>query len=279
MQRISLAEDSPPLPIIPEEIARLIGTRASAGVLLAEGDSWFDYPKGDVLDLLENEYGYDVESVAHWGDLVEDMAYSKMHFDKFAKRLEKLLGANRVPRAILLSGGGNDVAGDEFRQLINAEASTLAPINEDIVRGLIDIRLRDAYVTMIATLTKIAERYIGRPIPIVLHGYDYPVPDGRGFLGGVGKLPGPWLRPGFDHKGYGDLTTNKGMMRELIDRFNTMLGSVSSLSGFTHVRYLDLRGTLRTGPKHEEDWDNELHPTADGFERVAAKFAKLIASL
>ena len=36
----------------------------TAGVLVAEGDSWFDYPFTDVLSELEDRHGYDVESVA-----------------------------------------------------------------------------------------------------------------------------------------------------------------------------------------------------------------------
>jgi hypothetical protein len=57
-------------------IAKATVTHTSAGVLIAEGDSWFDYPFQDVLSALEDDYGFDVESVAHKGDNVEDMAYS-----------------------------------------------------------------------------------------------------------------------------------------------------------------------------------------------------------
>src|SRR5688500_17382096 len=52
------------------------GKAARAGVLVAEGDSWFDYPWHDVLRILEDHHGYDVESVAHKGDSIESMAYS-----------------------------------------------------------------------------------------------------------------------------------------------------------------------------------------------------------
>ena len=48
----------------------------SAGILVAEGDSWFNYPWTDILRLLEDEHGYEVESVAHYGDTIEEMAYS-----------------------------------------------------------------------------------------------------------------------------------------------------------------------------------------------------------
>src|ERR1043166_3963120 len=86
----------------------------TAGVLVAEGDSWFDYPLHDVLEMLEDDHGYDVESVAHKGDPIEEMAYGGNQLEEFTRRVEKLLRRNVVPRAILLSGGGNDVAGDAF---------------------------------------------------------------------------------------------------------------------------------------------------------------------
>src|ERR671912_2849844 len=53
----------------------------SAGVLVAEGDSWFNYPFHDILSDLEDLHGYDVESVSHRGDTVEDMAYGGGQLD------------------------------------------------------------------------------------------------------------------------------------------------------------------------------------------------------
>jgi hypothetical protein len=190
---------------VPTKARALFGTKKTVGVLIAEGDSWFDYPMQDVLRLLEDDYLYDVESVAHKGDCVEDMAHAEGQFEEFARRLEKLLRDSKVPKAILLSGGGNDIAGDEFALLLNHAASTLPPLNEDIVRGVIDVRLKEAYASIISGLTTITKSFLGNTIPIVTHGYDYPVPDGRGFLGGWWRLPGPWLQPGFRRKGHSDL--------------------------------------------------------------------------
>lgn len=267
------------LSAIPAEIRRALGPRESTGLIIAEGDSWFDYPGDDVLRLLEDEHGYDVESVAHKGDLVEDMAYAAGQFEDFARRLEKLLRQGKVPDAVLLSGGGNDIAGNEFAMLLNHAASGLPPINQDIVRGVIEVRLRNAYAFLISGLTELANTILGRPIPIVLHGYDYPIPDGRGFLGGFFVLPGPWLRPGFHRKGYADVGVNAKVMRELIDSFNAMLKSIGKTPQFPHVTYLDLRGTLDTGSTYKKDWANELHPTPKGFAMVAAKFAAIIDAL
>ena len=255
-----------------------LGPAASAGVLLAEGDSWFDYPFHDVLRMLEDDFGYDVESVAHKGDRVEDMAYAKGQFEELARRLEKLIRQHRVPRAILLSGGGNDIAGEEFVLLLNHAASALPPINDSVVTGVIDQRLRDAYATIVSALDTIASSYLGRPIPIIAHGYDYPIPDGRGYLGGFWVLPGPWLRPGFERKGYPDLERNTGYMKVLIDRFNQMLAALSRSPEFPNLHYLDLRKTL-VAQRYKDDWDNELHPTRRGFGLVTAKLAGLIEGL
>ena len=267
---------APIAPAIPAKTRRTLALPPPAGLHVAEGDSWFDYPFHDVLTMLEDEHGYDVESVAHKGDTVEDMAHSGGQFDEFARLLEKLIRQGRVPNAILLSGGGNDVAGDQFAMLINHVASGLPPLNDDVVRGVIDVRVKTAYVCLISGLTEIAMRLLQRPIPIVVHGYAYAVPDGRGVLGGFAFLPGPWLEPGFHRKGHGDLAANTIVMQDLIDVFNKMLRGLANTAGFEHVRYVDLRATLTNAAGYKRDWANELHPTERGFRAVAQKFADAI---
>jgi lysophospholipase L1-like esterase len=267
------ALERPPIPV---QTRRALAVPPPTGLLVAEGDSWFDYPFHDVLSMLEDEHGFDVEAVAHKGDTVEDMAYSGGQFDDFARLLEKLLRQGRVPDAILLSGGGNDIAGNEFAILLNHAASGLPPLNDDVVRGVIAVRTRNAYAFLISGLTEIAMRLLERPIPIVVHGYDYAVPDGRGFLGGFALLPGPWLQPGFHRKGHSDLDANLVVMTKLIDAFNAMLRQLARADGFGHVRYVDLRGTLSNGATYKRDWANELHPTERGFKAVADKIAKTL---
>jgi lysophospholipase L1-like esterase len=264
------------LPVATAALAAAPVTHASAGVLVAEGDSWFDYPFHDVLRDLEDSYGFDVESVAHRGDTVEDMAYSGGQLDDFSRRMEKVIRTGVAPRAILLSGGGNDLVGDAFGMLLNHAASSIAGLNDSIVAGVIDQRVRIAYATILSAVTAVCEGHLGAPVPIVVHGYDYPVPDGRGFLGGWGPLPGPWLEPGFREKGYMSMPVRKQICVQLIDRFNVMLGALADKPPFAHVHYLDLRHTLPTGPNYEDWWANELHPTEKGFEAVTQKFAAAV---
>ena len=262
------------VPIDPRFI-RAAGPKGVA-TLVAEGDSWFDYLWYDILDMLENEHGFDVESVARAGDRIEDMAYTGGQLANFKKVLEKMLRRAELPKAILLSGGGNDVAGDEFFMLLNHASSANPGLNEDVVRGVIDVRIRDAYIALVSAVTELCIKTTGHTIPIIVHGYDWPVPDGRGFGDGwpIPGLPGPWLRPGFIRKGFMNLTGNQETMRSLIDRFNKMVKSVAS--GFSHVRFVDLRGTLPGGSTYQDWWANELHPTKKGFAAVAARFADAI---
>jgi lysophospholipase L1-like esterase len=267
---------APPVVEMPKEIAAAAG---SAGVLVAEGDSWFDYPLTDVLRVLEDDHGYDVESVAHKGDRVEEMAYADGQLDEFSRRIEKLLRNGKAVKAILLSGGGNDIAGDEFGMLLNHAASAIRGLNDDIVAGVIDQRIRTAYVTILAAITQLCQTWLHHPLPILVHGYDYPIPDGRGFLGGWWFLPGPWLQPGFREKGFADLNECKGIMKKLIDRFNAMVADVCAQPQFNHVTYVNLRNTLSSAGDYKKFWANELHPTPKGFGLVTDRFVKVLDAI
>jgi len=258
------------------------GPAGQNGLLIAEGDSWFDYPFYDVLEELEDRFGYRVESVAHKGDTVEGMAYDVGQLSKLAARFERLGRRGEMPRAIVLSGGGNDVAGDEFVVFLNHRISGLPPLNEGVVAGILEERLRFAVVSLISAVTELSRTYFQRVAPVLVHGYDYPVPDGRGYLGGFWVLPGPWLEPGFRRKGYADLPERCRIIADLMDRFNTMLRRLPAQPGLAHVKYVDLRGTLSSELAHNryrKSWENELHPTRAGFEQVAQKFHDAIRTL
>lgn len=210
---------------------------------------------------------------------MESMAYNPKQFEKLALRLTRLADKKRTPKAILLSGGGNDFTGESLEMLLNHSGSTLKSLNEDIVHGAIKVRTRQAYIDLIRNLVEICTELFGDPIPILLHGYAHPVPDGRGFAGGFWFLPGPWLEPAFRKKGYRDLPTNTGTIRELVDVFNDMIASVvKSLADqqIENVRYVDVRKCLTNGQNYKDDWSNEIHPTDAGFSRIAEAFRDAI---
>jgi len=263
-------------PAVPAELIARAGAPAH-GHLVAEGDSWFDYPGPDILDLLEDNYGFDVHSVAHRGDRIEDMAYMDGQLDDLKRLIERLLRNHIVPQAILISGCGNDIAIGDFGLFLNHADAPNPGLNPLIAQGIIDDRCRYALITILSALSTLSQGLLGQPIPVVVHGYDYPVPDGRGF-GGWLHLAGPWLEPGFREKGINDIEDRKAIAKQLIDEVNAMIGDVATLADFTaFVRYVDLRNTLSTDPADYKDyWDNELHPTTQGFTLVTDRIAAVL---
>lgn len=254
--------------------------KGNAGVLLAEGDSWFDYPFYDVLQNLEGKYHYKVESTAHKGDTLESMVYDQDQLSGFALKMSRLADLGIQPVAILLSGGGNDLSGPELALLLNHSKSGLATLNERIVSGVLDIRVRASYLTFIQAVSNLSIHYFKRKVPILIHGYDYPVPDGRGYLGGWGFLPGPWFKPYFEQKGYTGIPENAATLRTLVNRFNSILEAIAGEAGYSHVCYVKVVGTLSsllTEPRrYDSEWGNELHPTRSGFKLVADQFHKAL---
>jgi lysophospholipase L1-like esterase len=253
-----------------------LGARAGAarpGLLVAEGDSWFSYPFFDVLEALERVHRWDVESVAHAGDTMESMAYDRRQLAGLARRLAKLHAAGRRPDAILLSAGGNDVAGPALSALLNYRGAPSPGPSDAIAAGLIGERLGLALVTLLGMITEMHRLEFDDVPRILVHGYDYPVPDGRGYAGGFWVLPGPWLEPQFRARGYDSLAECVAYMRTVIDRFNEAVRSAAA--GYVHVTYVDLRGALSAeleDGRYRARWANELHPTVAGFKALAARF-------
>ena len=104
----------------------------------------------------------------------------------------------------LFSGGGNDVTNDQLLDLLYHRKAVdnihgTPEINKKVVLGLVGEVFYRAFEDLIELLrNKMAQ--IGKPdMPIIFHGYDFPFPDGRGWLGGV---IGPWLDPPLTYKGY-----------------------------------------------------------------------------
>ena len=94
-------------------------------------------------------------------------------------------------------------------------------------------------------------------------------------------MPGPWLAPAFEDKGYTDLARNTNTMRAIVTSFNEMLRSLHGGSGeLTHVLYVDVLDCLTSDlAQYQEDWNDELHPTETAFERVAQRFHQQLDGL
>lgn len=272
--------------------ARMTSAPPNGKRLVAMGDSWFNYlPHYDIMWWLQAKHGYACRSVAVIGDTLTCMARPPNWDPKHPPQLKpkerghQLADLARVLRdefddddkkevaAFLISGGGNDIAGEDskFGDLLN-QAGSPKPLNEALLKKRVDVDLRAVLEDVLSAVDELATLYLERPVPIYLHGYAYPVPDGR---------PGPttnWLKPAFDAKRYTDRQQCTDIMKTLIDRLNDMQINVARKNKLASpVHHVDLRTALSndlTDNRYQVYWQNELHPTIPrGFQLVSDLFA------
>jgi lysophospholipase L1-like esterase len=224
--------------------------------LVAEGDSWFNYPfvVDDLVDHLWKDHLIDCVSAP--GDTLARMALEPDH----------LVAVERSrPNLLIVSGGGNDLlgAGPDGRSLLRLMAEG-APRAR---RGpLLDERLLGRFAERFeANLERLCgEALAVRPgMKALLHGYDYPRPRAGGPL-----LGGPLEAAGVD-----DPDRRAAICRRLIDRLNDSVAAVARRSGGA-VGHLDLRGAA---PADDAFWLDEIHPNSRGFAIVAERFRRRIA--
>ena len=252
-------------------------------LLLAEGDSWFSYPKdpADVLDLLDDEvFGYRIYNDASMGDTLEEMANDPRQRKRFRVLIRILAKKQRIPIAILLSGGGNDIV-RKMDTLIHDKRLGEGILNHPKVDELIDQVLYSYYLTVIDYMTNYSQKYFSRTVPILVHGYAYIVPDGRGKRDADGKNIG-WVKKVLFKKRHRNLQKNTAATQELIDKFNRMVKTVSQREGFEHVSYINLRDCASNGlvdDAYKLDWRDELHLWRRGLKSAARRFDKAIRSV
>jgi hypothetical protein len=252
--------------------------------MLAQGDSWFDYPTGtDLIDCLHSNRGHTITNIAVAGSTLNDETYGPVPREMFGmgppqsgdpSRIAELVHQiNQVkPQALLLSAGGNDVAGDEFFSFINNARSGLPAVNEDVLNGVVNETFKAAYQYLIDTSVAAAADFKIK-MPIFTHSYDYPWPDGRAFVSFLWWKVGPWFDPTFKAKNYpyidaATLQTRHDIVVSFIDALHTMLASLAADPKYKgKVFHVDLRNTLRSG----DEWANELHPRNPGFAKLADK--------
>jgi len=248
-----------------------------AGYLIAEGDSWYDYPLfEDTVEALEDDHNYDVRSAAHHGDTAMGIAYEPDQLKKVNDIFENLAKDGRKARAIIVSCAGNDVVA-ALGNLVNHRLANLGPLNASVVDGVIRQQVPAAVSHLLGALTSFSKEYFGEARPTLIHGYGNPVPDGRGYP--VLGLSGPWLKPVFAQRGWvtadpqapDELQANADVMRQLMKTYNEeVLPAVVAAAG-PHCSYVDVRPALQSDLSgYQGSWRDELHATKPGFKAVAA---------
>jgi hypothetical protein len=151
-------------------------------VMLAHGDSWFDYPlSGNDLSFLHADVITQlggmgnippiILNVSHYGDATTD----ELSWPKQQRMIEQLQDASNwmetgKPDAILFSGGGNDIAGDQFCIFLDYATGGANGLNGGRFKKALGM-VEASYLDLFA----FRDRYAPN-VPIFGHCYDFPIP-------------------------------------------------------------------------------------------------------
>jgi len=243
--------------------------------ILALGDSWFnltvlDYPFKDIdtLDFLKRDFN--VIDLAIPGNKLENEATWRM-FKMIPKDFNK--GQKRV---ILLSFGGNDIVHKFSKYVKNYSPEFSA-----------EYHIGQSFISVISEFKFSLEHYLKDvlnyfcgdnkiPCEILIHGYDYFQPQVKLF-GKDSKI-----EKVFDDKNYPE---DSGMRKEIISMIVSYFGrQVHSVvkdinlqlqnSGYQKIAkasFVDIKGLL-----NQDDWMEMIHPTPEGYKKIADEFKKQI---
>ena len=258
---------------IEQHQANIAAIRARAGHelnILADGDSWFSYLLSrDVIEWIQADGNPSPEilNLAVAGDPVT----ATLGVTKRQRIVDNLRNpANGDFDALLFSGGGDDIAGDQFCFWLTDKVTGSNGINAvslgDIL-GVIETGYDDLF--------SICGRY--KPnCRIFIHAYDYARATGIGAcpLPFGGYAAGPWLKPSLDYRGWTNFNGAATIITTILQQFDQLLLRLEKKYA-PQVIYVRTQGTLTPPSSINDggsDWANELHPTEPGFRKIAAKF-------
>jgi hypothetical protein len=233
-----------------------------ASDILAIGDSWFWYPMpgGSLINFIGDlvaPQGHNILVAGHNGAEVYDYVQGKHR--RQVKEMLRLYGGSAS--AVLVSGGGNDFAGvNDLLPLLKPDCSGFHKAADCFKggdgEGTLGFLMEKMYEHYALLVTRI---FAAAPptAAVLVHDYDYAVPDGRGVGGGRA-----WLKPAFD-SALVPAALQADCVKRLIDRCHGVLQRIAAGAG-GRVVLIDSRGTLS-----HADWANELHPRPAGFRKIA----------
>ncbi len=263
-------------------IARLVSAQRSARtlgvqvrnrplVMLAQGDSWFDYPlTGNGLPLVDTDVIAQLRRIGDMPPTILNLAHhgeaavDEMSLTKQERMITVLRDPSNwidgKPDAILFSAGGNDIAGDQFCIFLDFNDGHSPGLNQDRFSKALGA-IEACYLELFALRDRIAPG-----VPIFGHCYDFPIPNGA-----HPACAGPWLKPSLDFCNW-PVAQGRLIVHAALADFREMLKRLASDAG-NKFFLVDTQGILA-----DAEWANELHPQPAGFAKVARKFADALSA-
>lgn len=270
--------------------------RVNKKVIVAEGDSWFEYPLfiKDILDWIIKKTNYPVYSLAYGGDWIANILYEAQYIEELTLY---------QPEVFLISGGGNDlVGGGRLAKMVNKRSLvdvTLTPTDQQLLGelqnrcGYTEVQARrivvgfkflnkdfHALINLFRILYSLLFRNIElsgkfNDMMIVTQGYDFPIPSNNKSIGKPLRWAfgnGRWLYHPLIMKGITDGEEQRSVVAAMIFEFNEML--IATGRKFQRVYHIDSRGLLK-----DEEWADELHARSRAFERIADRYIACIQGM
>ena len=220
--------------------------------VVAEGDSWFQYPLilKDTIDQLcdLDNFRYAIFGLSEAGDLLSNIIAE----DELTEAIER-----ENPDVFLISGGGNDMVGNERMATLVHEFAAGRKAEDYPNEQFADFlaNLGDLYRGL---FTRLLQRF--PHLKIVCHGYDNAIP-----------AKGDWLGKPLESRNIKAAVLQRNIVAEMIRRFNEeLITVVAEFPGA--VFHVDCRGVIGTKSK----WHDELHPKDEGYFSVAQLFDQTI---
>lgn len=228
-----------------------------APLVLLFGDSWFWYPIPGVGSLADkfNDFGRaQAIALVSIGDIGLEISDPGKHLlYQLSTFLQWEAGTVDL---IAVSGGGNDFAGPEDLDPLLQPGNKTDPISwfkKDELKALFE-RVRTGYERVIHLRDTFCPG-----ITILTHAYDFAHASGKGLL-----FLSPWIKPSFDKFGVPD-ALRPALIKVIIDRLAQVQTQLAKQT--KNYQFINTRGTLTA-----EEWSNEIHPTREGFQKLAGKF-------
>ena len=236
--------------------------------VIAEGDSWFAFPgvllRMNVISHLQYTFKARMTflRISYHGDRLHDMLNGAQY-----RKLKRMFCHESRFKALLFSGGGNDIV--QSMESFVTKRGNCKRWQDCIDQEALDLKilqLETLYHKLIRTRDK-----FNPECRIYVHSYDYSSVNGQPVKIGTLVLSKAWLEPVFVRMGIDSKRTQRRIVRHVIDEFFSMLKRVE-FAYPERFTVIDTRGTLKSS-----DWTDEIHPSHEGFERIAGKIAKRLA--
>lgn len=233
--------------------------------ILAEGDSWFAYPRryllfgaaANVIDHLAKRPDLMIYNTASNGDEAVTMLSGEQKL-----QLIKRINHHHFDH-LLFSGGGNDIVGRYDLGFFLRPHRAGMHWQDCIIERRLAMKLEHLKISYQILCELAQEHSQNTDIKIITHTYDLAPPSETGFeLFDLIPLGSSWMQPYLLAKNIQSREDQAAIVGYLLGAFRQMLLNLGETE--RRLTVVDTQGLLQP-----EEWLNEIHPTSEGFGKIA----------